>query len=494
MIRIAEIEAGSIADQLELEIGSRIVRINGERVRDGIDFTFLAADSDLRLEAETPGGETRVLDVERAPGESLGIVPAPDKIRECANECVFCFIDGNPEDVRDSLWLRDDDFRLSFTYGSYVTLTNLGPKGLQRLVDQRISPLYVSVHATDPELRVRMLKNDRAGLIMDHLRFLTENGVEVHTQVVLCPEWNDGKQLDRTIADLFELGPGVRSLSVVPVGLTKYNITRSVRPLTADEARRAIERVERGRERALRERGRGWVYAADEMFLTAGLPFPDASYYDDETLTENGVGAVQAFLDRFDDEVADVPELAGRRIRIATGSSMAPFFRERAPRLADATGADVEVVEVENRFYGESVTVAGLLAGEDFARALLADGPSREEDLVLLPADALNGDDLFIDSLPLDALAERLGPARLVLGHEIPETLRRAARTPGRDDALHPRGRGAPGDPGGLARPVGGMAPEGPRSLGALAVAAPDDDEADGEEWLDSAPAEGGRP
>ena len=187
MVRIAEIESGSIADELNLEIGSRVVRINGERVRDGIDLTFLLSDTELELETVAPDGETITYEIEREPGEAVGIVPAPDTIRECANKCVFCFIDGNPEDARRTLWLRDDDFRLSFTYGSYVTLTNLGPKGLRRLVDQRISPLYVSVHATEPEVRERLLVNRRAGLIMDQLRELLDGGLEVHTQVVLCP-------------------------------------------------------------------------------------------------------------------------------------------------------------------------------------------------------------------------------------------------------------------------------------------------------------------
>ena len=232
LVRIAEIESGSIAEDLHLEIGTRIIRINGQRVRDGIDLTFLLADTTLELETVGPEGEPALYDIVREPGESVGIIPAPDTIRECGNKCVFCFIDGNPKDVRETLWLRDDDFRLSFTYGSYVTLTNLGPKGIERLVEQRISPLYVSVHATEPEVRIRLLVNDRAGLIMDQLRYLTENGLSVHSQVVLCPEWNDGAHLDRTMDDLYGLGEGVLSLSIVPVGLTKYNLERPVRPLT----------------------------------------------------------------------------------------------------------------------------------------------------------------------------------------------------------------------------------------------------------------------
>ncbi len=421
MVRIAEIEDGSIADELSLEIGSRVVRINGERVRDGIDLTFLLSDTELELETVNPDGETVIYDIEREPGEPIGIVPAPDTIRECANKCVFCFIDGNPEDARKTLWLRDDDFRLSFTYGSYVTLTNLGPKGLQRLVDQRISPLYVSVHATEPEVRERLLVNQRAGLIMDQLRELIEGGLEVHTQIVLCPEWNDDTHLDRTIEDLWGLGPAIRSLSVVPVGLTKYNLNRPVRLLTADEAGATIDRVDEARARAMSERDLGWCYAADEMYLIAGRELPMLDYYDDGALYENGVGAIRRFVDGFADGLGEAPRFQGGRIRLVTGGSMAPFIRDLSPRLATQTGAEIEVVHVPNRYFGESVTIAGLLGGEDILEAL--DG-SQDGDVVVLPAEALNSDDLFIDNVSLADFAGRLGPAEIRSGYEITEALR----------------------------------------------------------------------
>ncbi len=420
MVRIAGIEAGSIAEELSLEIGTRVVRINGERVRDGIDLTFLLADTDLELEMVTPGGDTVLYDIEREPGTPVGIVPAPDTIRECANKCVFCFIDGNPEGVRQSLWLRDDDFRLSFTYGSYVTLTNLGPKGMQRLVDQRISPLYVSVHATEPEVRNRLLVNERAGLIMDQLRMLLDGRIDVHTQVVLCPEWNDGAHLDRTIEDLWGLGEGVQSLSVVPVGLTRYNVNRPVRHLTPDEAAQAIDQVDAVRARASAERGRGWCYAADEMYLNANRPLPEADYYDDGALYENGVGAVRRFVDGFEEGLARVPRMDGRRIRLVTGGSMAPFLRDRAGRLSDATGAEVEVVHVINDFFGETVTVAGLLGGRDILAAL---GEGREGDVIVLPAEAVNADEHFIDNYPLAELGAALSPASVLRGHEVTQAL-----------------------------------------------------------------------
>jgi putative radical SAM enzyme (TIGR03279 family) len=421
LVRIAEIEAGSIADELQLEIGSRIVRINGEPVRDGIDLTFLLSDDSIELETESPSGEHVVYEFDREPGASVGIVPAPDAIRECANKCVFCFIDGNPAAARKTLWLRDDDFRLSFTYGSYVTLTNLGPKGLQRLVDQRISPLYVSVHATEPEVRERLLINDRAGLIMEQLSELLEGGLEIHTQVVLCPEWNDGAHLDRTIEDLWTLGPGILSLTVVPVGLTRYNLGRPVRLLTAAEAGAVIERVDAARARARAERTSGWCYAADEMYLIAGRPLPDASYYDDGALHENGVGAVRRFLASFDEGLADLPSFEGRRIRLVTGASMAPFLRDRAPRLAEAVHAAVEVVEVRNEYFGETVTVAGLLGGRDILSSLVE---PRAGDLVVLPAEALNADGRFIDDMPREALAQSLPGVEIRAGYEVTEALK----------------------------------------------------------------------
>lgn len=421
MVRIAEIESGSIAEELNLEIGTRVVRINGARVRDGIDLTFLLADTELELETVSPDGDTVIYEIERDPGTAVGIQPAPDTIRECANKCVFCFIDGNPEGARNTLWLRDDDFRLSFTYGSYVTLTNLGPKGLQRLVDQRLSPLYVSVHATDPELRRRLLVNDRAGMIMDQLRFLIDGGLDVHTQVVLCPEWNDGAALDQTIEDLWELGPSVRSLSVVPVGLTRYNVNRPVRLLESGEAQAVIGQVDRARGRALAERGEGWCYAADEMYLIAGQPLPDASYYDDGALHENGVGAVRRFVDLFDAEADRIPRMDGRRLRLVTGRSMQPFIEARAPRLAAVTGARVEVVTVRNEYFGETVTIAGLLGGRDILNAL--QGDASEEDLVVLPAEALNQDDVFIDDFSLAEFRSALEGVEIRKGYDLIDAL-----------------------------------------------------------------------
>jgi putative radical SAM enzyme (TIGR03279 family) len=417
MVRIAEVLPGTIADELRLEIGSRVVRINGEVVRDALDFRFLEVDGSLAVEiAETNGGAT-IYEIDKEAGETLGIVTAPDPVRQCSNRCVFCFVDGNPDGARHTLYLKDDDFRLSFTYGSYVTLTNLGPRGLKRLIDQRLSPLYVSVHATEPEVRMRLLGVPRGGDIVRELATLLAGGLEVHAQVVLCPDWNDGAHLDRTIDDLWSLGPGVLSLSVVPVGLTRYNLNRPVRLLEPAEAEAAIEQVERGRARAQRERGLGWAYISDELWFVAGRPLPPPAYYDDWPLTENGVGAVRVLLDAFERGVATLPRLDGRRIAVVTGTRMAAVLRPLIERVNAATGGVAEVCAVENRYFGETVTSAGLLGGGDIAATVR--GRAAGYDTVLVPAESLNDDGRFIDDHSLERLVGELAPARVVPAHEL---------------------------------------------------------------------------
>jgi putative radical SAM enzyme (TIGR03279 family) len=421
MVRIAHVEPASIAAELGLQIGSRIVRINGQAVRDGIDYRFLEADGMLELEVHAPGcGESVLYEIDKDASEPLGITLAPDTVRQCANKCVFCFIDGNPAGARSALHLKDDDFRLSFTYGSYVTLTNLGPRGFQRLIEQKLSPLYVSVHATEPALRERLLGVPLGGQIVEQLRELTNAGLQVHTQVVLCPEWNDGIHLDRTISDLWLLGENVLSLSVVPVGLTRYNLNGPVRLLSASDAEAAIRQVDEARARAMRERGIGWAYVADEMFYLAGTPIPGDDYYDDWPLTENGVGAVRRLFDEFAAGLARVSRHENKRIVIVSGTRMAPVLQPLAIALAAQSGARVDVLSVANNYFGETVTTAGLLPGADIRSALEQAGPF---DIALLPAESLNDDQLFVDNLSLAALRDRFAPTLLLPAHELTAAL-----------------------------------------------------------------------
>lgn len=420
MVRIAAVTPDTIAEELELEIGSRIVRINGETIRDAIDYRFLEAEESIELEVQTGGGERVIYEIEKDPGEPLGLVLAPDTVRQCANKCVFCFIDGNPEGARQPLFLKDDDFRLSFTYGSYVTLTNLGPKGFQRLIEQRLSPLYVSVHATEPAVRKRLLRVELGGEIIEQLRQLTDAGIEVHTQVVLCPEWNDGDHLDRTIDDLWAIGPNVLSLSVVPVGLTQYNIDRPVRLLKPEEAGRALVQVERARERALRERGIGWAYAGDEMYFIANAPLPEARFYDDWPLTENGVGSVRRLLDDFEAGIATVPSLQARLLTIVTGTRMGPVIEPLGARIAARTGARVRVIGVENTYFGATVSTAGLLPARDIIRVLKHED---HVDLVLIPGESLNEDDYFVDDVSLAQLRREFPAATIHPAFELTSAL-----------------------------------------------------------------------
>jgi len=420
MVKIAAVTPNTIAEELELEVGSRIVRINGETVRDAIDYRFLESEESIELEVQSGCGERVVYEIEKDAGEPLGLVLAPDTVRQCANKCVFCFIDGNPDGARQPLYLKDDDFRLSFTYGSYVTLTNLGPRGFQRLIDQRLSPLYVSVHATDPVIRQRMLGVSLGGEIVDQLRMLTAAGIEVHTQIVLCPEWNDGEQLDRTIEDLWAIGPKVLSLSVVPVGLTQYNLNRPIRLLKPEEAARALAQVDRARERALQERGIGWAYAGDEMYFIANAPLPAASFYDDWPLTENGVGSVRRLLDDFDAGIADAPALAGRTLTIVTGTRMGPVIEPLGARIATQTGADVRVIGAENTYFGSTVNTAGLLPARDIMRVLRNE---KRVDLVLIPGESLNEDDYFVDDMSLAQLRREFPGATIQPAFELTTAL-----------------------------------------------------------------------
>jgi putative radical SAM enzyme (TIGR03279 family) len=419
MVTVAEVRPGSIAEELGIPPGARVRRINGRELWDTLDLRFYEVDPRVELWVEMPDGESVVFEIEKPAGEPLGLVPEPDPIRRCTNACPFCFVKGSPKGLRPGVYVKDDDYRLSFLYGHYVTLTNLREDEFDRIVEQRLSPLYVSVHATDPEVRLRMLRNPRARRILEDLRRLLDGGVRVHTQVVLCRGLNDGPVLDRTMEDLWGLGPGVLSLSVVPVGLTRYN-RDAVERLGPEDARVALAQVDAMRARARRERGIGWCYASDELFLLAGRPVPSRAYYDQQALVENGVGAIAEFRDRARRDERRLPRLPGRRIAVVTGTLMAPVLGPWVARWSARTGAAIEVLAIENSLFGPSVTCAGLLPGGDVRRAVLA---AARFDAVLVPARALNEDGRFIDDLALDALRAEVAPARVEAGDHVTDAL-----------------------------------------------------------------------
>jgi putative radical SAM enzyme (TIGR03279 family) len=399
MIRVAKVRPGSIGADLRIEAGSRLLRLNGGELRDALDLQYLEASERIELEIESDEGRV-TYEIEKDEFVSLGLVPVPDKIRRCTNACPFCFVKGNPkaEKLRASLYIKDDDYRLSFMFGHYVTLTNLRDEDWERIDEQRLSPLYVSVHATDPDVRLRMLVNPRSREINEHLDRLRELGVRIHAQAVLCPDVNDGPVLDRTISDLYDRGEAILSLSVVPVGLTKFNADVGIRGMSADESRRVLAQVEAVRERAAAERGHPWCYASDEMFLAAGAEAPGAEYFDNDELVANGVGAVSHFREAVREDLPKLPSLSGLRIALLTGRAMGPTMAELAGEIREASDADVEAVAIDNSLYGSHVTSAGLLSGADYAEGLRS---GRQVDLAILSREAINEDEAFLDDVRL---------------------------------------------------------------------------------------------
>ncbi|HEY8258440.1 MAG TPA: DUF512 domain-containing protein [Gemmatimonadales bacterium] len=402
MIRVTGVETGSIAEELGLREGTELISVDGRELDDFLDWEFATAEESFLLHVRQPGGEEIEFDIERPIGEPMGIALEPVRIRRCANRCDFCFVDGLPDGLRDVLYIRDDDYRLSFRYGNFATLTNLKPRDIQRIKEYRLSPLYVSVHATDPTIRRYLLRNPSAPEIIPQLRDFAEAGIEFHTQVVMSPGVNDGTVLRQTLADLFAFGPAILGCSVVPVGLTEYSKHHLVREPTAAECRAAIALIDEQAAIARDARGITWAFGADELYLRAGVELPPADIYDGFDQVENGVGAVRWLQRRIADDAADLHGWTGRRIGVVTGTAMAPLMPMVLAPLASVTGARFELIAVENSLFGPSVTTAGLLPGAAVLAALEAHD---QLDLVLLPGEALNDDGLFIDSMRFDALA-----------------------------------------------------------------------------------------
>ncbi|MDQ2670898.1 MAG: DUF512 domain-containing protein [Gemmatimonadota bacterium] len=402
MIRVTAVHPDTIAEELGLVVGTELVSVNGRELHDFLDWEFLTAEEAFTLLVRQPGGEEIEFDIERSLEDPMGVDLEPPRVRRCANRCDFCFVDGLPQGLRQSLYIRDDDYRLSFRYGHFVTLTNLKPWDLERIVEYRLSPLYVSVHATDAVTRRYVLRNPLAPDILPLMSDLAGHGIVFHTQVVMSPGVNDGAVLERTLHDLYEFGPAVQNCSVVPVGLTEYSKHHLVREPTLDECAAAVATIERWSARARRERGITWAFGSDELYIRAGLPLPPAELYDGFEQVENGVGAVRFLQERITRDGDELEPLAGRRVGIVTGTAMGPLMPMVAEPLAERTGATLEVIAVENSLFGSSVTCAGLLPGAAIQRALAG---RRDLDLVLIPGEAVNDEGLFMDSMSYDLLA-----------------------------------------------------------------------------------------
>ncbi|HEX8726486.1 MAG TPA: DUF512 domain-containing protein [Gemmatimonadaceae bacterium] len=405
MVTVARVIAGSIAEELGMAPGTELLTVNGRELQDFLDWEFLTADDELVIEAREPGGDEVVYEIDRPEGETLGVELVPPTVRRCANRCEFCFIEGLPKGLRKPLYVRDDDYRLSFAYGNFATLSNLKERDFARILEYRLSPLYVSVHATPWEARKVLLNNPRVPNVLAQLERLAAGGIQFHTQMVIVPGLNDGAVLEQSLADLWSLGDAVISLAVVPVGLTQFSHLYTGRSMDADAAGALLDHVDRWAQRALAERGNPWAFGSDELYLLAGRPFPAAEHYGDFVQIENGVGAVTALRARLAAGLDRLPRLDGRRIGVVTGVSMRALMPDLLDQLAARTGARFELISMENSLFGPTTTTAGLLVGADIRRALR---DRRDLDLALIPAETINDDGMFLDDERFVALREEM--------------------------------------------------------------------------------------
>lgn len=406
MIRVSTVHRNSIAAELGLQPGSELLAVNGRELDDFLDWEFLTAEEEFLLHVRQPDGEEIEFEIERPLGEPMGLSLEPPRIRRCANRCDFCFVDGLPDGLRDVLYIRDDDYRLSFRYGNFATLTNLKPQDVQRIIEYRLSPLYVSVHATDPVVRRYLLRNPTAPEIIPQLEHFAGHGIEFHTQIVMSPGVNDGSVLEETLRALYEFGPSILDCSVVPVGLTEHSKHHLVREPTAEECRSAIQLVEQRSAIARAERGMTWAFGADELYLRAGVQLPPAEVYDGFDQVENGVGSVRWLQQRIDQANIRSREWKGKTIGVVTGTAMEPLMPMVLEPLARLAGARFELIPVVNDLFGPSVTTAGLLPGAAIEEAVRSRAGL---DLLLIPGESINDEGLFIDSMSFERLQASTG-------------------------------------------------------------------------------------
>lgn len=409
---ITSVADNSIADELRLQPGDVLLQINGQEITDILDYQYLIADENLQVLVQKYNEEHWLLEIEKDYDENLGLAFQDGgwgSTRRCGNKCIFCFVDQMPRQMRPTLYIKDDDYRLSFAQGNFITLTNIGPPELERIAQMRLSPLYISVHTTNPALRRQMMGNPRAAQVMDQLRYLAEAGIRMHTQVVLCPGINDGAELSRTISDLGELWPAVRSLAVVPVGLTAHRRGLfSLRSYNEPEARNVLQEVQRWQKVFASEYKYPLVFASDEFYLLAGIPVPPAENYGGFPQTENGVGLVRLFMDEWRQSAGKLPERIEYPVNcsLVTGKLAGPVLAPVVAGLNRIDGLQAELHVLENVFFGKTATVAGLLTGQD----LLAGLAGRDlGDRLFIPAVTLrDGDHVFLDDITLEELSSRL--------------------------------------------------------------------------------------
>lgn len=411
-MKITNIEENSPAFKAGITINDTLLEINDNKINDIIDYQFYSSDENLFLKLFNQKKEIYSVRIYNPDYYDLGIEFQEMKIKNCQNKCIFCFVDQLPKNLRRTLYVKDDDYRTSFLDGNYITLTNLSEKDFKRIAEMKLSPLYISVHTVNPKLRKFMLKNPKAERIMDYIKFLTNQNIELHTQAVLCPEINDGCELDRTIHELSSFFPKIQSLAVVPAGLTDFrDKLPSIRLYNKQEAEEIVQKVSRYNSEFRKKLGQGFVYASDEFYVVSNTAIPDDSYYDNYVQIENGVGMIRQELDEFmyiaeefKDEFHKLKN-SNKKITIITGESAYKYILEIFSGYNELIDNDIFSIEkIENNFFGKEVTVSGLIAGQDIIDQLR----SRKRDLIVLPENIVNYDNLLIDSLSVNELSKAL--------------------------------------------------------------------------------------
>lgn len=410
--RIKEIEAGSIADELGLEPGDRLLAINDNEIEDVFDYHYYVNDEELVLLVEKPDGEQWELEIEKDYEEDLGIVfeqGLMDEYRSCRNKCMFCFIDQMPKGMRDTLYFKDDDSRLSFLQGNYITLTNMSDHDIERIVRYHLEPINISFHTTNPELRCRMLHNRFAGDALRKVKTLYEGRIQMNGQIVLCKGINDGEELERSIRDMAEYLPYLQSVSVVPVGLTKYR--EGLEPLesfTREDARQVLDIIHRWQKKLYEKWGLHFIHAGDEWYILAEEEVPEEERYDGYLQLENGVGMLRLLENEFEEAYALLQgDTMARSVSVATGLLAAPYIQKFADRLKEKyPNTDIKVWPIKNEFFGEKITVSGLITGQDLVKQL------KGQDLgerLLLPCNMFRSqEEVFLDDMTLSELKDTL--------------------------------------------------------------------------------------
>ena len=418
--RIIRVEENSIAEELEIEAGDVLVSACGQEIEDVFDFRALTEDEEITLVIRKPDGEEWELEIEKDPYEDLGIVFESDLMsdyRSCTNQCVFCFIDQMPPGMRETLYFKDDDSRLSFLQGNYITLTNMKQQDIDRIIRYRMEPMNISVHTTDPELRCRMLHNRFAGDVLKYLKDLYEAGIHMNAQIVLCKGLNDGPALQRTIQDLLQYAPVLESVSVVPVGLTKYRDgLYPLEPFEKADAEAVIDLIEAYQKQAYEACGLHFVHASDEFYLLAGRAFPEEERYDGYLQIENGVGMARSLFAECEEALHEITSCGSEEtVTFATGALSAPLLEKVAEDIAARFPEHVkpEILTIRNDFFGPLITVAGLITGQDLIAQLK--GKINGKLLVLPNVMFRSGEEVFLDDVTRSDVEQALGVKTVIL-------------------------------------------------------------------------------